>query len=279
MDTGLFRGQSCGFQQAEELNRVANSEIRVGRVSSINYETGMARVTYRDKDDSVTGEFPILTNNDEYRMPQVGQDVLVAHLSNGSSRGGIIGTLWNRKHQPFEAGKNLYRKELSREKDAAYIRYSDDDGEYLLKVASLHLNGVHKTILDGPKLELAANLSILLQSDFLNVDMPEVLVTPGEGDRVSITIEADVGIMQQKNLLEAVILKAAVELLEGLDLKAGTDISLKAGGQMAMEADSGLKISGSENVEISSGGELVLSDGNHSITLAEIVEKLEGIGG
>ena len=71
---------------------MANSEIRVGRVSAVNYDKGMIRVTYRDKDDSVTGEFPMLTNNDEYRMPKVGQDVLVAHLSNGSSRGAIIGT-------------------------------------------------------------------------------------------------------------------------------------------------------------------------------------------
>lgn len=66
---------------------MANSEIRIGRVSSINYETGMARVTYRDKDETVTTEFPMLNFNDEYRMPKVGQDVMVAHLSNGSSRG------------------------------------------------------------------------------------------------------------------------------------------------------------------------------------------------
>lgn len=51
---------------------MANSEIRIGRVSSVNYETGMARVTYRDKDETVTSEFPMLTNNEEYRMPEIG---------------------------------------------------------------------------------------------------------------------------------------------------------------------------------------------------------------
>ena len=72
----------------------------------------MIRVTYHDKDDSVTAEYPLLTNNDEYIMPEVGQDVIVTHLSNGSSRGAIIGTLWNKKHIPHETGKGLYRKEL-----------------------------------------------------------------------------------------------------------------------------------------------------------------------
>lgn len=258
---------------------MANSEIRVGRVSSINYEAGMARVTYRDKDDTVTCEFPILTNNDEYRMPQVGQDVVVAHLSNGSSRGAIIGTLWNQKYVPYEAGKELYRKELSRKKDAAYIRYSDETGEYLIKVANLHLNGVHKTVLDGPKLEIAANISMLLQSDYLNVDVPEVLVTAGESDRVEIGVDADIGFGMQDNLLEAVIMKAALELVESLELKAGTEIKVEAGEQMELEAGSGVKVAGKERVEISSGGELVLSDGNYSTTLTEIMKKLEGLGG
>lgn len=74
---------------------MADSEIRIGRVSSVDYESGMVRVTYRDKDDSVTINLPTMNFNDEYRMPEPGQDVVVAHLSNGSSRGVLLGTVWN----------------------------------------------------------------------------------------------------------------------------------------------------------------------------------------
>ena len=123
---------------------MANSEIRVGRVSSVNYETGMARITYWDKDETVTSEFPMLNYNNEYRMPEVGQDVMVAHLSNGTSRGVILGTLWNERYAPLETGAALYRKDFSRKKDAAYVKYDDKLGEYLIKVANLHLNGVSK---------------------------------------------------------------------------------------------------------------------------------------
>lgn len=258
---------------------MADSEIRVGRVSSINYEAGMARVTYRDKDETVTSEFSLTTNNEEYKMPEIGQDVLVAHLSNGSSRGVIVGTLWNKKNIPRESGKGLYRKDLSREKDAAYIRYSDETGEYLLKVANLHLNGVNKTTLDGPEVEIAANISILLQSEQINLDVEELIVTGGEVGAVNANVKADVNIIQEENPLKCIILKAAVELLESLNIKTGTDIGLEAEGKMECSATSAMKIHGGESAEISTGGSLRLSDGNYSVTLAEIMERLEALGG
>lgn len=250
---------------------MANSEIRVGRVSSINYESGMIRVTYHDKDDSVTAEYPLLTNNDEYIMPEMGQDVIVAHLSNGSSRGAIIGTLWNKKHIPYETGKELYRKELSRKKDAAYIRYSDENGEYLLKVANIHLNGVNKTILDGPRLEISANISMLLEAEDMHIDTEELLLTGGKLSAINADVKADINIAQRENTLEAEILKATLEFAEDLKIKAGTDIQLSADEQLA--------ISGAKGVEISSGEELRFSDGKYSITLSEIMEMLGSSGG
>lgn len=255
---------------------MANSEIRIGRVSSINYETGMARVTYRDKDETVTSEFPTLTNNEEYRMPEIGQQVLVAHLSNGSSRGAIIGTVWNQKNIPKESGKGLYRKDLSAYKDAAYIRYSDETGEYLLKVANLHLNGVNEVVLDGPHVEIAANLSLLLSAALATLDISEITVTGGPDGSVTETVEADVEYRQEGNSLTAIILRAALELVESMEVKAGTSLKLEAGEQMEISAGTSLRLHGGENAEISADGDLRLSDGEHSITLREIIEKLGG---
>ncbi len=253
---------------------MSDSEIRVGRISSVNYDSGMARVTYRDKGDSVTSEFSLITNNDEYRMPEVGQSVLVSHLSNGSSRGVVIGTLWNKKHIPNETGKEIYRKELSRDKNAAYVRYSDETGEYLVKAANLHLNGVNKTMLDGPELEIAANISILLQSECMHVDISELHITGYENGAVSAEIKTDVNIHQEENSLEAVIKKAALELIENLVIKAAEDIHVETDSGMDVSASSGMKISAGGDVEIASGQTLRLSDGTYSVTLAEIMEKL-----
>lgn len=242
---------------------MANSEIRIGKVSSVDHEKGMMRVTYRDKDESVTVDFAMLNYNDEYRMPYVGQQVAVAHMSNGSSRGIVLGEIWNRKNLPHEAGKDLYRKDLSRKKDAAYIRYDDDSGEYLVKAANLHLNGVNKTILDGPELELAANLSILMQSDEVHMDYPDLVITSGEAEVLHSNVETDVRVDQEKNKLEVLILKTLLELVEDLKIKAGTEIKIEA----------------EEKIEIASAGELRLKDEKYDTTLTEIMDKIKALGG
>lgn len=257
---------------------MANSEIRIGRVSSINYETGMARVTYRDKDETVTTEFPMLNFNDEYRMPKVGQDVMVAHLSNGSSRGVVMGTIWNRKYAPMETGADLYRKDLSRKKDAAYVRYDDKSGEYLIKVANLHLNGVNETVLDAPKVEIAANLSILLQTDRMHADVPEWVVTGGEAGEINMEIAANAKIRQEEGELQAIVMKAALEFLETLELKVGMSASVEAGEGLELKAGERARLQG-EDVEISAGGSLRLEDGEYSTTLKEIMERLKGLEG
>lgn len=260
-----------------------NSEIRIGKVSSIDYESGMARITYPDKDDSVTVNLATANFNDEYRMPEPGQDVIVAHLSNGSSRAVMLGTVWNKKNLPTEGGRDIYRKDFSREKNAAYARYSDETGEYLLKAPNVHINGVNETLLDGPEVEIAANISIFIQTEKMKADLSELEVAGGEEDKLSASIKTDVTIDQEENELEAVVLKALFKFVEdlkvqtgmGIEMEAEESIDIKAGTNMTISGESS-KISGENTVMISSGDTLRFSDGKYSITLAEIVERLGG---
>ena len=260
---------------------MAGSEIRIGKVSSVDYEAGMARVTYKDKDDSTTQNIAILNFNDEYRMPEPGQDVIVAHMSNGSSRAALLGTIWNRKNIPKETGKQLYRKDLSRQKDAAYVRYDDGTGEYLIKAAAVHVNGVDHTLLDGPRVEIAANISMSLQAEKMQVDTSEVELTGGEENKVSAKVRTDVSVDQEENELEAFILKALLKFVEELRIQAVPElevtaeerVSVSAGTELNLSGES-VSLSGKNGVDISAGKTLRFSDGEHSITLAEIMEKL-----
>ena len=85
-------------------------EIRLGKISSIDYAKGMARVVYHEKDDDVTRLIPLLSH--EYKMPPVGSQVLVVHLSNGTEAGVVLGRPWSEKNVPPEGGATLYRKDL-----------------------------------------------------------------------------------------------------------------------------------------------------------------------
>lgn len=113
------------------------NEIRLGKVSSVNYTAGMVRVVYHEKDDSVTREIPMLS--DEYNMPAPGDMVLVLHLSNGTEAGVVLGRPWSEKNKPPEGAEGLYRKDLARTPGEAMIRYQG--GVLTIKAAKVVIDG------------------------------------------------------------------------------------------------------------------------------------------
>ena len=114
-----------------------SNEIRIGKVSSIDYASGMIRVAYHEKDDSVTRSLPLLS--DEYNLPEVGDQVLVLHLSNGTEAGVVLGRPWSIKNKPAEGAAGLYRKEYGRTPGEAYVRYKD--GVLTVKAEKIIIEG------------------------------------------------------------------------------------------------------------------------------------------
>jgi len=98
-------------------------QIRVGRISSLNYEAGAARVVYKDRDEAVTVEMPLLSF--EYRMPQVDDLVMVLHLPNGATAGLLLGRYWNQENKPPESGEGLWRKDVDDTPGTCYFRWRD----------------------------------------------------------------------------------------------------------------------------------------------------------
>lgn len=120
------------------------AQARIGKVTSIDYKKGMARVTYADKDKNVTQELPFLAG--EYNIPEINQQVIVLHLSNGNEMGVILGTLWSNKTKPTdendkEYGKEgVYRKNFSKDKKT-YMMYDPDTDELIIKAKTIRLDG------------------------------------------------------------------------------------------------------------------------------------------
>ena len=100
--------------------------VRIGKVSSVDYKHGMMKVTYPDLDDLVTDDLPYLTFNDEYKMPKIGAEVAVLHLSNGTAAGIVLGTYWNEIHTPPKYGKEIYRKDFAQKIGEAIQQYTEE---------------------------------------------------------------------------------------------------------------------------------------------------------
>ena len=58
--------------------------VKIGRVSSIDYKTGMIQVLYEDlsDEDDVSDYLPYMTFNREYAPPEIGEFVVVFGMSN-----------------------------------------------------------------------------------------------------------------------------------------------------------------------------------------------------
>jgi len=83
-------------------------DVRIGIVSSINYENGSVRVSFTDKDNMVSKELPLLSF--EYNPPSVGNSVLCVFYTMG--RGICLGKFFNQNNTPSSYGGDIFRKDL-----------------------------------------------------------------------------------------------------------------------------------------------------------------------
>ena len=109
------------------------SVIRVGEVSKVNYDKGTIEVAYKDRDDSVTDEICMVSNN-LYRMPVVGQMACVLHNSADQEMGTCIGTFWNDDNKPPGGKEGLYRYDYNDKQGVAYESYDGKSGDYEEKI-------------------------------------------------------------------------------------------------------------------------------------------------
>ena len=111
-----------------------NDVIRIGKVSSVDYEKGMVSVYYEDRTAMVTSIMPVLSNG-RYKMPKIGESILVAHLSNGTNAAVVLGTVFNDANVPKSSGQNVYYEEMS---DNTMI--SSDGTDITLKAVAGSIN-------------------------------------------------------------------------------------------------------------------------------------------
>lgn len=118
---------------------MAAATIRLGKISSINYTAGKARVVYEDRDDSVTSELPFLAL--QYNIPKVDDLVVVACFSNGTVSGVILGPVYNSANTPHEGGAGIFRQEMSNNVNEAVVSYSEKKQTIILRAPKIEFEG------------------------------------------------------------------------------------------------------------------------------------------
>lgn len=112
--------------------------MRVGKVTNIYPTTGRIKVMYEDE-RCASLPLSMLTMNNEYSMPAVGEKVVTVHMANGSSKGFVLGTYYGGGTQPkANAG---YRKDFG---SGAYAVCNG--GAYILKASQATISGSGATV-------------------------------------------------------------------------------------------------------------------------------------
>lgn len=176
-----------------------SSEVRLGNVSSIDYENGLCEVTYPDRDDTVTEMVPMLSNR-EYRMPEVDDLVVVLHPGDSPEDAVILGTIWNEKIKPAEGKEKVFRKEYCNEDGKAYRKFDANakelldfvDGKKILKAKSLEIKIGSTTVTISESgsvkvdsqagIEIKASGELKLSATTLTASAATVNITGGGGD-------------------------------------------------------------------------------------------------
>lgn len=127
---GRNEAKHTGWKEGIRMDDV----IRIGKVSSVDYEKGMISVYYEDRTAMVTSTMPFLSNG-KYKMPKVGESILVAHLSNGTNAAVVLGTVFNDANVPKISGQNVYYDELSEN-----TMISSDGTDITLKISAGSIN-------------------------------------------------------------------------------------------------------------------------------------------
>lgn len=150
-----------------------SSEVRLGNVSSIDYENGLCEVTYPDRDDTVTEMVPCLSRR-EYMMPEVDDIVVVLHPGDSPEDAVVLGTIWNEKIKPAEGKEKIFRKEYCNEDGKAYRKFDANakelldfvDGKKNLKAKSLEvkIGSATVTISEGGDVKITSPASITVQA-------------------------------------------------------------------------------------------------------------------
>lgn len=112
--------------------------VRVGIVSAVDLRTGTAQVYYPDR-MSTTGYLHLFAFRAEFVPPNVGDQVVVVHLSNDTSSGVILGRFWGEADLP--PTKMEYRKDYGAD---AYEALAN--GTYMLRAPEISLTGTAGSI-------------------------------------------------------------------------------------------------------------------------------------
>lgn len=152
--------------------------IKIGEVSSVDYEKGTARVIFDDDDGLVSNDLAVIQrntfSNHDYTMPSVGEDVICLFLASGSEAGFILGAIYAGEVEPPESAENK-----------RYVHFADDTKfsyDWENHLASVEIGDDTTIVADQDHAEVkAGGVTLTLSDNTVTIDCDKVNLTSQSG--------------------------------------------------------------------------------------------------
>lgn len=151
-------------------NEFLKDLLKVGEVSSVDYDKCTARVVFDDEEGFVSNDLQVLQRNtlenQDYWMPDVGEDVVCLFIPNGEEDGFILGSFYADEITP---PKNGATKRYVRFKDEAEFEYDWEAHKLTAKIgdtkitadeSSVQISGASKIKVTVPDIDFVGNLKV-----------------------------------------------------------------------------------------------------------------------
>lgn len=118
-----------------------------GRISTVNYEGGMADIALPDRENQVIQNVPFLSAF--YEMPKSGDivAVLFEDIDGQIGKGIILGKMYLQDNAPKETGKGIFYKEFS---DGTSVKYTPKTEQLEISTKKIVVDElIYKTLTQG----------------------------------------------------------------------------------------------------------------------------------
>ena len=121
--------------------------VRIGKIGTVDEETGLVSVVYTDRQGETTEEMPMLFPGGIWKRPEIGALVAVNAMSNGSNAAVVLGQITNEFNAPIPASWSC---KFGQEKTKDFITYDDE-------TETLTINA-KKIVVEAEKVEISGDV-------------------------------------------------------------------------------------------------------------------------
>ena len=131
----------------KDLEKFVKNFVRVGVVSSVDEAAGTVKVTFEDRDNTVSADLPTISRgslkNKDYWLPDINEEVVCIFMTNDKnlSTGWVLGTHFSDKAPPNAASLEKRRFDFG---DGTFFEYDRGSHELTINcVGNVNIKGAN----------------------------------------------------------------------------------------------------------------------------------------